>query len=288
MDTLIPASLALVAAILFAANAHLQRRALSDTDPTTGAFLSVAATAGLCWLLAPLFVEPAWFGSRAVWVFAAVGIFFPAMGQWMQISSVGAVGPALTASLSSLTPVFAVLIGLVWLDESLVWHTTLGLALTVAGLLLATWSPRGTLRGWPIWALTFPVGAALARGIAQPGVKLGLGLLPSPGFAMLIGASVSTLLLGLLVLARKARRRGRIGPGWPRFLGVGLVNATGILALNSALGQGALTLVSPLVATTPLWALVIGVTVMRSETLGWRHLGVAALVVAGAVLIVTR
>ncbi|MCB1398266.1 MAG: DMT family transporter [Rhodobacter sp.] len=288
MDQLIPAALALLAALLFAVNAYLQRRALSDTDPTTGAFLSVAATAGVCWLLAPLFVQPEWFASRGALVFAAVGLFFPAMGQWMQITSVSFVGPSLTASLSSLTPLFAVLIGVVWLNEALNLQASLGLALTIGGLVLATWSPRGIKRGWPIWALAFPVGAALVRGVAQPGIKVGLALLPSPAFALLLGASISAVFLGLLVLGRRARGRGRIGAGWPRFLLVGVMNAAGILSLNAALGRGALTLVSPLVATTPLWALALGVTVFHSETLGWRHLAVALLVVAGGVLILTH
>lgn len=288
MESHLPASLALLAAALWGFNAHIQRKALDDTDALTGAFLSVATTAALGWFAAPFFVESAWWTSRAALIFAAMGIFFPALGQRLQIASVGLVGPTLTAVLAAFTPVVAVALGVAIFGEKVNFQAGLGLALMITGLVLSTWSPRGLKRGWPLWAIAVPLGAALVRGIAQPGLKLGLAALPSPLFALLVTSSMSTLVLGAMLWRHHARGRTRFGRGVRLFVVNGAINGTGILALNFALGMGALTLVSPLAATVPLWAYAFGLVVFRRESLGFRLLFVAMLVVAGGVLVLTR
>lgn len=280
--------LALAASLIFAWNTFIQRRALEDTDAATGAFLSVAATALLCWILSPFFVQAEYWRSPMLWQFAVIGLAFPAAGQWLQIRSVGAVGPSLTSSLGALTPLVSVTIGVMWLDDAVERWTALGILLMVGAVAMASWSPRGMKRGWPLWALSLPLGAALARGLAQPGLKDGLSQLPSPFFALMIGSTVSTLVLALMLLRHRARGRMRVGRGAGRFLIVGVLNGMGILSLNAALGLGALAVVSPIIATTPLWTLALSVIVFRREVLGWRHLVVAAMVVAGAVMILMR
>ncbi len=280
--------LALSAAIIFAWNTHVQRRALDDTDPDTGAFLSVAATAALCWVLSPFIVQWEWWSSPYVWLFAAIGLIFPAAGQWLQMRSVATVGPALTSSLAGLTPLFAVTIGVFWLGDTVSGQAVFGIMLMVFGLVLAAWSPKGIKRGWVLWAILLPIGAALARGLAQPGLKFGFEHLPSPFFALLVGASVSTVVLGLTLLPRRARRNRRIGKSSSRFLLVGIVNGVGIFCLNAALSLGSLAVVSPLTATTPLWTLALGWLIYKREVVGWRHLVVALLMVLGAALVLTR
>jgi len=280
--------LALSAAIIFAWNTHTQRRALDDTDPATGAFLSVSATAVLCWVLSPFIVQWDWWSSPYVWLFAAIGLIFPAAGQWLQMRSVATVGPTLTSSLAGLTPLFAVTIGVIWLGDTVTAQAAFGIFLMIVGLVLAAWSPKGIKRGWALWAIFLPIGAALARGLAQPGLKFGFEHLPSPFFALLIGASVSTVVLGLTLLPRRARLNRRIGKGSSRFVLVGIVNGVGIFCLNAALNLGSLTVVSPLTSTTPLWTLALGVLFYKREVVGLRHLGVALLMVLGAVLVLTR
>lgn len=288
MESLLPASLALTAAALWGLCNHIQRKALDDTDALTGAFLSVGIVALVGWVFAPFYVDWGWWSRPGTLVFMAMGVFFPALGQRFQIASVQAVGPALTASIASFTPVIAVSIGMVFLGEVPDQWIFVGLAMMVAGLILSTYSPRGMKRGWPVWALVLPLGAACVRGISQPGVKHGLQDVPSPLFALLVTASMSTLVLGAMLWRHHAAGRTRAGTGVRWFLVNGLVNGAGILALNMALSRGTLALVSPLAATVPLWALVLGAFVFRRETLTWKHLWVALLIVLGGALILSR
>lgn len=112
---------------------------------------------------------------------------------------------------------------------------------------------------------------------------------PSPFFAALIAGSVSTVVLAAVVMTRD-RGAGRIMAGgaavrW--FMLSGVINGFGILALNGALSRGDVTVVAPLAATTPLWALLFGVAIFRRETLRPRNYLIAALVVTGAIILVT-
>lgn len=288
MDILLPAACALLAASLWGFSNHIQRLALDDTDALTGAFISVATMAIIAWMFAPFYVEWSWFATRGALIFAMMGLFFPALGQRFQIAGVMLVGPSLTASLSALTPLVAVAIGVVLIGEVLNLQAGFGLILMVIGLVLATYSPRGIKRGFPLWALLVPIGAAVVRGIAQPGMKLGMQDLPSPAFGLLIAASVSTVVLGLMAMQNKAKGNVRLGIGVRWFIFNGALNAGGIFLLNLALQKGTVTLVSPLAATSPLWALLFGALVFKREQLGLKHLGVAVLIVLGGALILLR
>jgi drug/metabolite transporter (DMT)-like permease len=67
----------------------------------------------------------------------------------------------------------------------------------------------------------------------------------------------------------------------------GIVVGLGILLLQAAISGGEVTTAAPLVSTTPLWALVLGLLVFRHESLRPWHGVVALLVAAGAALIVS-
>jgi drug/metabolite transporter (DMT)-like permease len=288
MELALPIALSLMAAALWGISAHIQRLGLDGTDALTGAFISVGTGAAMMWVAAPFFVDAAWWTAPATLVFVAVGVIFPALGQRFQIASVDLVGASLTASLSSVAPVVAVAIGVGLLGETLGLQGAIGIGIMVTGFVLATHSPRGIKRGFPAWALLVPLGAAVVRGIAQPGLKIGLADLPSPAFALLVGTTVSTVTLGVLLLPRAIRGEVRRGSGWVWFAVNGAMFTLGILFLNYALSLGTVTLVSPLAATTPLWTLAFGALLFKREQLGPKHLAIALMVVVGAVLIVTR
>lgn len=284
---LIPAAFALLAAALFGLNVHIHRKALETESALAGAMISVATMAGMFWLMAPFLIETQWFWTRGAVIFALVGLFFPALGQRLQIASVAKVGPALTSAIGAFTPLFAVLPAILFLGEAFRLQAAVGIASMMAGLLLAAIGRRGISRNWPLWALLIPLTAAFVRGVAQPLTKAGYADLPSPFFAALLMSSVSSLvLLAMLSLSNqpKIKPAGRQG-SW-LFALSGIINGCGIFALNSAISLGDVLVAAPLASSAPLWALGFGAVFFRSEVLGIRHLAVALLVVLGAVLII--
>jgi uncharacterized membrane protein len=109
--------------------------------------------------------------------------------------------------------------------------------------------------------------------------------LPSPYFVGLVGYSVSCL-----VAVADHSRRGAAsstvlnrGCGW-----FGLTGASyglAILSLNSALNCGRLSVVAPIVACTPLFTLLLGVSLFRERAVTARVVLAVLLVVPGVVLV---
>jgi drug/metabolite transporter (DMT)-like permease len=280
---------AVCASFLFGLLVHIQRRGLQSVDPVAGALISVASMAAGLWACAPVFGGLEQLRHPAVIYFAIAGLGFPALGQFFQIRSVSLMGPSMTAALGAAMPFFAALPAVMFLDEVLTGRMMSGFALMAAGLAAVALSGRKRGRVWPVWAPAVALLAPLARGVMQPVSKAGLQQLPDPYIASLVMGTVSTVVLSVIVAAsgktRELRRAGR-GGGW--FALNGLVNASGFIALNAALSSGDVTVVAPLAAASPLWALLMGWLVFRSERLTWHHLAVAVLVVAGGMLVIAR
>jgi drug/metabolite transporter (DMT)-like permease len=172
-----------------------------------------------------------------------------------------------------------------------VWNAQLifGMSIMTIGLILAATNTNTFKRNWPIWVLLLPLGASLGRGIIQPIVKAGLLENPSPFLATLILGSTSSIMLTvILIITGKYKLVGDSFEGFKWFSISGIINALGILSIMYAVNLGGVTLAAPLVATSPIWALLFGYVIFRNEALGPRHLFVSSLVVIGSILIVLR
>ena len=64
--------------------------------------------------------------------------------------------------------------------------------------------------------------------------------------------------------------------------------ALGIVGVGVALNIGSVIVVSPLVATTPAFTLLLGYLVFRRETITWPTVAAIALIFVGCVLIIMR
>lgn len=272
--------IALASAVCFALALLLAQVGLRHMPPLAGAAVSVPTATLLFWLAAPFTIDAAAIDGGAVTIFAAVGLLFPAAVTVLTFAANRHMGPTVAGTLGNLTPLFAVLGAFIVLGERPGSAQLGGLAVIVAGVLLLSWSsgPSG-VSGWPLWALLLPLTAAAIRGAVQPAVKLGLTLWPSAFAAGLIGYSVSSLVL-LAVAARAGALGGITRRGARVFAGVGLCNGLAVLLLYIALAGGPVSLVSPLVATYPLFTLAFGAIAVRATPLGPR-------VIAGVVLSVT-
>ena len=286
---------ALTAAVIFSLLIHLQRIYAAGTDGLKGATISVVSTAIFFWAISPLTVEPVWWQNNVIWIFAACGLMFPAMGQLMQILAIQRVGPNVTASVGAFMPIFAITPALFFLGERLGAQGVVGLTILIAGLLIAAYPGRGRARDqsldWPLIFLIFPLGAAMARGITQPLSKFGYTILPEPSFATMIMATVSSGVLILMMLFRREPRSFAVT--WSArhtvFFAVnGILNGIGILCLQQSLNIGDVSRTAPLVAMSPLITWIMSALFFRSQNAGWRHFVMAALVVVGGILVVTR
>ena len=279
-------ALALASAAFLGTAVVLANVGLRYLHPARGALVSIPSTTLAYWLLAPFLLCGQEWNATAFAIFAAVGVVFPAVVTLINFASNRIAGPTVAGTLSSTTPLFAALIAIVALGEPLTASAAAGTAAIVLGVIAFTARGGGRVRALTAVAILLPLAGAAIRGAAQAAVKGGLALWSDPFVAVLIGYTVSCATIfaasRTLVPASSApiNRRGVL---W--FMSVGACNGAGILAMYAALARGQVSVVSPLVATYPLFTLALSAAFLREEKLGPRVLLGVALTVAGVVVL---
>ena len=279
-----PVVLALTAAFLFALGIQFTRKGLRHTDPRTGTLISIGTATLLYWIVSPWLLESHYWLSPAVALFAAIGLFRPFLSSNLSMAGTKHLGATISSTLASTSPLFGVALGVLLLGEYLGLDIALGTAAIFAGVVLLSWRDDVS-RAWPWWALLLPIGAALLRSVAQALAKIGMESLPSPYFVGLVGYSVSFLVAIVDHRRRGARLDRVVNRGWKWLALTGLSYGFAILALNSALNCGRLSVVAPIVACAPLFTLLLGVFLFRERAVTGRVVLAVLLVVPGVVLI---
>jgi len=286
-DDAFPVLLALGAAFLFAVGAQLQNLGLAHIDSRAGAMCSICTSAAAYWLLAPFFVEAAWFLHPAALILASIGLFRPAISANLAILGMRYLGPTLSSALTAISPLFGAAFGILWLGEALTWPLAAGTAAIVAAVALLSLRRGGSLvTGWPLWTPALPIGAAALRALAHVLSKLGMVYIPSAFFAGLCGFTVSAL---VTVAVHRARaepmpiRWRTPGPWW--FIAGGLTHAGAALSLNTALKLGQVVVVLPIIAASPIFSLLLSVLLFRRERFTTRTVVAIFVVVAAVALI---
>ena len=278
--------LALLSSALLGTAVVLANVGLRYLHPARGALVSIPSTTLAYWLLAPFLLHADGWNSTALAIFAAVGIVFPAVVTLINFASNRIAGPTIAGTLSSTTPLFAVLVAIVILGEPLTLTTATGTAAIMLGVI--AFSARGENGGRALTAIAIllPLAGAAIRGGAQAAVKGGLALWSEPFVAVLVGYTVSC---ATIFATSRALVPGGAAPfnrrGVPWFMSVGACNGAGILAMYAALARSPVSVVSPLVATYPLFTLALSAMFLREEKLGARVLAGVALTVAGVIVL---
>jgi drug/metabolite transporter (DMT)-like permease len=173
-----------------------------------------------------------------------------------------------------------------FLEEPLGIREAVATGIIVVGCTLLS-SPDGTIAaGRARGALWLPWSSAVLRAAAQVLSKAGLALWPNPFAAALIGYSVSAAAVWgapLLNPQRKAFAPNRRGIAW--FAATGVLNGGAVLAMYYALSTGPVYIVSPIVATYPLFTLALSALVLRLPMRAGLLAGVALTVTGVAVLL---
>jgi drug/metabolite transporter (DMT)-like permease len=253
--------------------------------PWLGVAISIPTSTLLFWSLAPFFVDPSDANLKAVILFACVGLFFPGAAALLNFESNRLMGPNIAGALSSMTPVFAILLAIVILGEHVRGPQLLGLAAIVVGISLM-YRVNVNLSARSLWLLALPLASAAIRGVVQPIVKFGFEWWPNPIAAVVVSYTVSSVVLILTALARAGGTIPWIdhrGALW--FAAVGLCNGLSVLAMYAALKFGPVTVVSPLIAGYPLVTLLLSRAFLDKEDVGRRLVAGVTGAVCGVVIL---
>ena len=249
--------LAIISGVCWAINITIVKWALnrSRASALVGATVGVTIAAIVSLILA-LVSGSSLPDFEVLWKFAIVGIIAPGSSQGLFVSSIGSIGPARTSILIGTSPVFSVLLAVIFLDES--WKTTImiGTLLTVMGSALISWEKGIRFRQIGIifaiaTSLTFAIRDVVAR-------HFNVGTDVSSwwsGTVVLIAASI-TLWIFVSI---------KFGPIWktqtrkalPEFIPSGIMIGIALPLLLEALNKGAVNIVAPLALASQNIAIVI-------------------------------
>ncbi|MCH8075824.1 MAG: DMT family transporter [SAR324 cluster bacterium] len=277
--------LALLASLHFAVGALLVKRGLHQTDSVSGSIITIATSLVIFGAAAVFTMERAEWSSPAIWIFAAIGLLRPSFSTMLANEGKHRLGPTISATVEAASPLFAVMGGILLLSEPVEATTLIGAAGVVAGIMLLCLRGRGSAR-WSPLALLFPFCAALIRSGAHVGARWGLTLLPNVILTGMIAYAVSFLIASSTAgLGRKLMGTRRALQGWKWFVLAGLANSGAIFTLNSALMLGSVSRVSPLIATYPLFTMILSAVFYRQEPITRLTVLAVAIVVPSVMLI---
>ncbi len=280
-------TLAVLSAAGFGAALVTTHSGLKTMDAPSGAKVSIPTATVLFWLLSPL-VDLAGWQAAAIGIFALVGLFFPAAVTLLTFEANRRLGPTVTGTVGSTAPLFAVLGAAAFLGEPLGARELSATTLIVLGSVALTSRQQAGAGERPLGDLWLPWTSAALRALAQVLSKAGLALWPNPYAAALIGYTVSSAAVWSTAIGGRGKAPAftRSGVAW--FAATGVLNGAAVLLLYHALSAGPVYMVSPIVATYPLFTLMLSAAVLREERYSRRLLVGVALTVAGVVLLLAR
>jgi drug/metabolite transporter (DMT)-like permease len=248
------------------------RIGLRTLDARTGAAISIPSATVLFVLALPLAWDSAGFSWQALFWFAGVGLFFPAVVTLLTFRSNEKLGPTLTGAVSGTSPLFALLAAALFLGEAVPAQAALASLLILAGITLLSWQPKSAARRFAGGSLAWPALGAMLRGLCQVAAKAGLLLWPNPFAAGLIGYLVSSVVvLGTrttgIAYPSKLNRQGLL---W--FVLTGVLNGGAVLLMYGALSGAPVAVVAPIVASYPLVTALVSALVLREERVTLRML----------------
>ena len=287
-DSFFPVLLSLLSAFLFALGAQFQSLGLVHMDSRSGAAITISTSAMLYLLVSPFFLNLEYLLEPAILIFVLVGLFRPAVSANLALAGLKFLGPTLSSTLTSTAPLFAVGLGIIFLDEVLNFSIGIGTLVIVLAIMMFAKKDGKISSGWPLWALALPIGAAAIRALAHVLTKVGMEEIPDAYLAGLIGFVVSAIVT--LIIHKSRRVSSTISlknPGTKWFIGASACFSLAVLSLNTALYNGQVIQVIPIVAASPIFTLLLSIGIFRQEVITKRIVLAVFMVVPAGMLIAT-
>jgi len=278
--------IALLSSMGWAADAILVRKGARTSHVFSAAFLSFLLTTVCLWAYISVSLPLHLLRTPASLYFVLSGCLQPLLARLLHYAGITRLGVSRAGPLRGVSPLLAVFLAVLFLNEHPNSYVYGGGILTVMGVSLILLGP-GEKREWKLFDLVFPLGAALTAAISQVLRRTGLLLLPNPFVGAAVTTSTSlTLFLISLLLTGKIRMVVPHRSSLPYFGTSAFVSAASQFLAFLALSGGEVSVVAPLINTTPFFAVLFSAVFLRDlERVTLRLFFGAVVLVLGVVLI---
>ena len=275
---------ALLAAVSFGLNAVLVRKGMKESTPVT-ATLTVAAVQVTILSVLLLFDLPE-INWTAIIYFVLAGFFAAILGRTMNYLSIDKLGVPISTSLTGTNPIFALILAVLFLGESVSMTTVLGTLLVVVGIaLMSGWGAENKLNARD---LVIPLASAFFYACSSAVRKVGLNILPESVLGAVVGAMTS--LIAYPVLLRLMGRSGEFKltkKALPWLIGGGIATSTAWIGMFTATQMGSVSVVSAIIGANPLFGLILSAVMLKDTEKITKQVALGSVLIVVAVIIIT-
>jgi drug/metabolite transporter, DME family len=280
---------AIFSAIGWAGDSILVRLGLRKSNIFAAMLVSYTVSVTCIWTYLLMTTPLDFLRSPAMLYFLVSGCLQPLFARALYYEALTRMGVSRAGPLRGSEPLFAAAIAVAVLHEQPSVPVYMGTVLIV-GSIWAISSGQSEKSNWRFLDVLFPLGAALVSAISQTLRKQGLNILPNPFVAAVTVTSVTLILFVLFLLATRRTEKLRMeGESFLFFFVAALVAITAQVSNFVAVGGADLSVIIPLLNTTPLFTVLFSSFFLRGmETITPRIIFGAILMVAGVVIITAR
>ena len=276
--------LGVLAATLFGISALPAKRGLLFVNAQTGCLITMATTWLVCLLLGPLWMRTEDWFTAGFWVFALAGLIHPYLSMYASFEALKRAGTTVASTLAATAPFFSTLGAVVLLGEDLTIVVALATVGIVAGVMVLPFDGLRMARVIRV-ALIFASIAAVIRGSTHVIGKWGLELLPNPFMATFVAFSMGLICMTIFFRLRHGHLPRNVPTdGVKYFFYSGLCIAFAIISMYGALMLGRVVVISPIIASYPVFTL-LSVWAVSAERISRRLVLGVLMVTTGVVVI---
>ena len=278
----------MIPAFFFALSSILTRKGLDSSTPQTGSFV-VLQTQFLLFAFALIFVDFSQFSiTYSLWFFILAGFSSPALSLLFLFLSIERIGVARTNAVSNTHAIFGALSAFFILGERPSLHVWIGIILVVIGIVFISGGEKKSIGRTNF--LFLPLISAICFGLAHALRKTGIETDTSLLFAGFIQGLTASI-FGPLFL--------KVSNHWQPFVFnlksnqcfvfSGIAMASAQFSLLFALSRSEVYMVSPLVATVPLFTLFLAPLILgNKEKITIRVIIASIIIVIGVVFVTLK
>jgi len=248
----------------WAADSVLVRFGLRKSNIFAAMLMSYAVSVSCMWayLIATTSLE---FLKSPVMIYYVIsGCMQPLFARALFYQGITRIGVARAGPRRGIEPLFATAIAVAFFHEQPGWLVFLGTVLIVASLWLISGKHAGDTK-WRLIDAIFPISAALISAISQSLRKQALAVIPDPFVAVAVVTTVSLiLLLGFLFATGRTDQLKMDRDGFRFFLCAAVIATLAQVANFIALARGDLSVIIPLLNTTPLFTVCFSAVFLRA------------------------